>query len=751
MMGQRRLVIVIRFLLAFLIALYLLPSHLIPTGAQEDPPPLEIDILFANANFPQVNLLAQVKQGPTIVSELTEENFAINEDHEGLTVTSEAMPINLVVVVDLSEGTDVDLIRTVLNNYFQNEAYYRDGDRVAIVTQTEDNYRLRTGETLPDIQQILNNLPSNSGYNSSQPGIEAAAEHLEQFSADQAANHILVVGSVFNRPNQVEQLPQRIWQEQGIQIHTIHAYDLSSRARFATDFEAVAQQGGGLFAQYQGGSLAGVTSVFDAIQSSRTLYQIIYNSLNATSGEHTVQLSVNIDGASAAASFTYQGPELQDPQVEITDPASGAEVVREPIIEGNQITGFTPELQDIQVEVSFPDGFERDITQVTLTTLINGDEVSQVIPEPEVGSGGTMVLAWDLVPIEAMQPPGNERAGVTFQVQVTDEYNRSGESAVIDATIVLNVPEEGGVLEPRPTRPPRNTEPTPRLDAAGGLDTGTVGPPPEEAEAASAASTEESDDNSMLILGVAIVAAFFALLVTGFGFLMLRQRRRQAVDDYYDDGYGSSFNKTMPAMSVSGGDIGQTMASSQKIYGHLQILNGPDTGRQIPIDSDQFTIGREVGPGINFTTPGFDNVSSRHCIIGFRDNAYYIIDQGSTNGTFVNGVDIGKLIEPPLRGQETIQLGKDPGSSIQFRFMPRANYQPPVTPGKTRIDMDPVSNVPPAPSGPPPSSSQGWGSSPPPSSPSPGRGTYGSRSPQPRQDDWEPRVQDDDSWLDGGN
>ena len=59
-------------------------------------------------------------------------------------------------------------------------------------------------------------------------------------------------------------------------------------------------------------------------------------------------------------------------------------------------------------------------------------------------------------------------------------------------------------------------------------------------------------------------------------------------------------------------------------------------------------------------------VSKRHCIIYFKDDAVFLKDNDSTNGTFVNGQEI---TEQKLEENDTITLGKKGTVRIVFHKM----------------------------------------------------------------------------------
>jgi pSer/pThr/pTyr-binding forkhead associated (FHA) protein len=64
----------------------------------------------------------------------------------------------------------------------------------------------------------------------------------------------------------------------------------------------------------------------------------------------------------------------------------------------------------------------------------------------------------------------------------------------------------------------------------------------------------------------------------------------------------------------------------------VQLLEGGGLGEVFPLKSGENTIGREVGD-IHFSYDRF--VSARHAWIEISENAVTLIDQGSSNGTFV--------------------------------------------------------------------------------------------------------------------
>ena len=81
-------------------------------------------------------------------------------------------------------------------------------------------------------------------------------------------------------------------------------------------------------------------------------------------------------------------------------------------------------------------------------------------------------------------------------------------------------------------------------------------------------------------------------------------------------------------------------------------IYGKDIGRKYPLDRVQTTIGR--GPD-NTIAVDMDNVSRAHCKIYSGAGGHYIEDMGSTNGTFVNDVEVNQRRK--LNNGDLVKIG----------------------------------------------------------------------------------------------
>ncbi len=69
----------------------------------------------------------------------------------------------------------------------------------------------------------------------------------------------------------------------------------------------------------------------------------------------------------------------------------------------------------------------------------------------------------------------------------------------------------------------------------------------------------------------------------------------------------------------------------------LLIVNGPEQGREVPVDKDVFTIGAGTQNDLILRD---EAASRRHCEIRQREDGFLLRDMGSTNGTLVQGLRV---------------------------------------------------------------------------------------------------------------
>src|SRR6266404_5790263 len=99
----------------------------------------------------------------------------------------------------------------------------------------------------------------------------------------------------------------------------------------------------------------------------------------------------------------------------------------------------------------------------------------------------------------------------------------------------------------------------------------------------------------------------------------------------------------------------------------LRILNGSLENQEIELSPDPMTVGRASACNIRIADAG---VSSKHAKIWCEDGEYFLMDLGSTNGTFVNDRDVDR---EKLSDGDVITFGMTKASFVGEKPMPRVN------------------------------------------------------------------------------
>ncbi|RME46643.1 MAG: FHA domain-containing protein [Caldilineae bacterium] len=96
-----------------------------------------------------------------------------------------------------------------------------------------------------------------------------------------------------------------------------------------------------------------------------------------------------------------------------------------------------------------------------------------------------------------------------------------------------------------------------------------------------------------------------------------------------------------------------TILHSSRPAARFIVKQGPQIGIFFPITSDRLMIGREEACNIIIQDP---EVSRRHCELAWKEGDFVLQDLGSTNGTFVNGVQITEPVK--LKPGDNVGIGQ---------------------------------------------------------------------------------------------
>ena len=109
------------------------------------------------------------------------------------------------------------------------------------------------------------------------------------------------------------------------------------------------------------------------------------------------------------------------------------------------------------------------------------------------------------------------------------------------------------------------------------------------------------------------------------------------------------------------------------------ILSEIMRGKSFELVNDQYTIGRTENNDICIPE---DTLSSNHCVLLKESDTFKVIDQGSTNGTRINGE---RISESYLNSSDILQVG---GIEILFDCEDESNKQSHTTQTNINLDAD---------------------------------------------------------------
>jgi FHA domain len=96
-------------------------------------------------------------------------------------------------------------------------------------------------------------------------------------------------------------------------------------------------------------------------------------------------------------------------------------------------------------------------------------------------------------------------------------------------------------------------------------------------------------------------------------------------------------------------------AAGVRSYGSLQCVAGSLSGRRFAVTRQGLLIGRD--PAKCQIVVAEEGVSREHAWVVATDEGVVVIDRGSSNGTYVNSVEAGRVIKAQLRDGDRVLIG----------------------------------------------------------------------------------------------
>jgi hypothetical protein len=320
------------------------------------------------------------------------------------------------------------------------------------------------------------------------------------------------------------------------------------------------------------------------------------------------QLTINLGLALISTSFEIV---LAAPEIELS--IDEAQIRRAGIAPDTPLASLQPVAQPLTIAIEWPDGIPRQLDDVTL--LVDGNPQS-FTEDWQVNPMGHIDLTWDISRLQA--------GDMELVVQVTDELGYQGSSRPVLVEVKIDRP-----LPPTPVPTTEPEKPSPQPIPTSGL-------------------------RWELIVG------FILLLVLVFSLLFWRRRRAAAKNaENADKRLGVS-----AAGEGAGGSTGESM-----MIAALEPLND-QAHELIALDGENITIGSEV-QSVQLLLLD-ESVGRLHARIRRQGhNNYWLFDEGSADGTYLNYERLG-LAPRELTDGDTLQFGK---VAFRFRLRPSAELE----------------------------------------------------------------------------
>lgn len=368
----------------------------------------------------------------------------------------------------------------------------------------------------------------------------------------------------------------------------------------AKNMRRLARLTGGAFTTYKG--VDTLVPLFKKIRSQRKQYNISYRSGISQSGKHTVGVGIKLDGKELVSDPVEFSLTVLPPKVEIVEPKSGTVIERVADRWDVDPRQIEPREYPVTLKVSWPDGHPRGIAQISY--IVDGVVVATLSPkEPFV---------WDLT---------NLKSGTHALIaEVKDELGLVGRSEPSRVSLHVKIPPT-----PTPTPMPSPT------------------PVEKVVERIVKRQTTPITFFSWFSIGLAAGAILLALFV---------YIKRPKVIGSMASGVTGVIKEVTEIFVPNRGATGGGAARAYLI----PVREDGGRGDSIPIRAQSVLLGRDPARAhIVFPDRSVSRLHAR--IVEEQDGVFYIYDEGSTSGTYVNYEQVTPKGRKLVPGDE-IEMGR---------------------------------------------------------------------------------------------
>lgn len=573
--------------------------------------------------FPEVRVTFRaVDANNQTIGNLTDSGLSFYENnapvrHFGLTQHDDG-PITLIYAIDLGRYANygsfgIEGIRAALS-YPVNSGILRDGvDTVEVLARVNTSGNNDETITLLSATQSTSafvdfvNTASLERSNGPTQGLELVRSAIARMGELVEPGHggaaIIFLTPFIDTPPNSQAVPEaeRIAEQARaayIPIYTLHTH---LRGELPDPLRALAEGSSGryLLLQRNTDQSADLSQLYGALPAQRIYYSAAYRSASGESGLREVGIALEGPVTDRA---TYE-VSLLPPEVAISVPLDNTslEVTVEEGPDEEEV--LSPATLSVVAELSgWPDGYPRDIVSADL--LVNGQATEHVDYETPATR---FEFTWEINGLAEEGP-----TPVSFQVRVKDELGLMAESAPVSVSLTAVRPQAEGFIAGCLANP---------------LRLGCIA--------------------ALLLIPAVLMAGLIAVGVVVF--VIQRNRKKRAAAE-----------PMAPAMETIVSPAVGAPAHQPVRLAKLRVLEGPadKKGQEIPLTQEVTRMGRNADlVDLVFYPDGRSTVSGRHCTLQYFQRRFFLTDDNSTNGTWVNGERLKPGQPRRLEDGDTIVLG----------------------------------------------------------------------------------------------
>jgi pSer/pThr/pTyr-binding forkhead associated (FHA) protein len=587
-------------------------------------------------DFPEVRV--QVKPldaNGAFIPGLDEDQFSLTEDGEAVQieeVRTAPLPHSMRVAFVIDEFVieqQVQVAREAIQSFAENQM--QAGDFVEVLAASDGGVTQIIVPLTDNPEEVVNKIQS---YNPASADGTLLLDTIDQGLAELSAlnenieglNRMVVFSISINDSRNLDETIEKAVQL-GIPVHTVLLG--SEDAKGALGRLAVATQaGGGII------SPEDINDLFETLEAERVQnqYEVSYRSIADQAGGH--ELVVAVDGVSSnAVSFTLD--QLESPIVSITVPASKSLITRTETSFDQDPATIQPTEQSVRAEITWPDGHPRKIVKTAL--VVNGKslDASTVILDNEKDPV-ILEITWDL---SEENTPGE--TPISIIVEVEDELGLKGSSEPLPVTVNY-------VLFTAPNNcPSLISDNFPALC---------------------------SNYNLIIPLGSAVIAISAVLA------MFVYMRRNPRVQERVKERLETMMANRRPTRTDRSPASSTLVEPSESAKATLEVLGGNSGNSQTVFRlNGTTTLGRSGDYAqLVFQSDQADRspISRLHCTIVEKGDFFEVRDEGSSNGTFLNGARIRSGELHRLSNGDTVELARveDGGVRLKFQSVSRSSH-----------------------------------------------------------------------------